>query len=54
VERGLARLVDDGLRLVDEAGQAGYLGVGQVANSSADSNGRAGNPAQQRRTARRA
>ncbi|MGI5215869.1 hypothetical protein [Plantactinospora sp. CA-290183] len=24
------RLVDDGLRLVDEAGQAGYLGVGQV------------------------
>jgi hypothetical protein len=24
------RLVDDGLGLVDEAGKAGYLGVGQV------------------------
>jgi hypothetical protein len=30
VARGLVRPVDDGLRLVGEAGQAGYLGVGQV------------------------
>jgi hypothetical protein len=29
VERGLVRLAEHGLRLIDQAGQAGYLGVGQ-------------------------